>query len=163
MFGRKKRLDPDAVRGVPDPDRARERTMNRAVKLLAAKPRSVRELRERLLEKLWTNEEIVDAVIVKLSDYNYLNDEEYARDTALSKLRQRPQGKRRLEAAMSQRKLDHATVDKAIEEAFEKMPESELIERAITKRLRLKGLPCVMASSMAPALGLTPTAMLPAR
>ena len=141
MFGRRKRIDPDAVRSVPDPDRSRERTMNRAVKLLAAKPRSVRELRERLLEKLWTNEEIVDAVIAKLSDYNYLNDEEYARDTALSKLRQRPQGKRRLEVAMSQRKLDNSTIEKAVADAFEKLPESELIELAIKKRLRLKGKP----------------------
>ena len=43
--------------------------MNRAVKLLAAKPRSIRELRERLLEKLWTNDEIVDRVIEKLKEY----------------------------------------------------------------------------------------------
>jgi regulatory protein len=141
MFGKRRKIDADAERSVPDPERARERTMNRAVKLLAAKPRSVRELRERLLEKLWTNEEIVEAVLEKLSDYNYLNDEEYARDTALSKLRQRPQGRRRLEASMSQRKLDNTTIDKAVAEAFEKMPETELIDRAISKRLRLKGKP----------------------
>lgn len=59
---------------VSDAARSRKRTMDRAVKLLAAKPRSVRELRERLLEKLWTNEEIVDAVIDKLKDYKYLDD-----------------------------------------------------------------------------------------
>ncbi|MBP7475752.1 MAG: hypothetical protein KA810_10880, partial [Pyrinomonadaceae bacterium] len=58
-------------RKVSDVERSRERTMNRAVKLLAAKPRSVRELRERLLEKLWTNEEIVDRVIEKLKEYKY--------------------------------------------------------------------------------------------
>ncbi|MEP6787568.1 MAG: regulatory protein RecX [Acidobacteriota bacterium] len=128
-------------RVVKDAARSRERTMNRAVKLLAAKPRSVRELRERLLEKLWTNDEIVDAVLDKLKEYKYLDDEQYARDLAVSKLRQKPQGKRRLQQTMSQKKLDKETVDAAIADAFEKLPEDELIDQAIAKRLRLKGKP----------------------
>ena len=115
--------------------------MNRAVKLLAAKPRSVRELRERLLEKLWTNEEIVDSVIEKLKGYKYLDDEQYARDAASSQLRQKPQGRMRLQQTMSRKKLDRGTVDAAIDAAFEKHPESELIDAAIEKRLRVKGKP----------------------
>ena len=93
---RKKRKPVEAdERVVKDSTRSRERTMNRAVKLLAAKPRSVLKLHE-LLEKLWTNEEIVDAVLEKLKKYKYLDDQQYARDLAVSKLRQKPQGKRRL-------------------------------------------------------------------
>jgi len=115
--------------------------MNRAVKLLAAKPRSIGELRERLLEKLWTDGEIVDAVIEKLKEYKYLDDEQFARDLAVSKLRQKPQGKRRLQQSMSQKKLNKSTVDEAITEAFEKIPENELIDLSIAKRLRLKGRP----------------------
>jgi SOS response regulatory protein OraA/RecX len=42
---------------------------------------------------------------------------------------------------MSQTKLDKETVDAAITEAFEKLPEEEMIEQAIAKRLRLKGKP----------------------
>ena len=115
--------------------------MNRAVKLLAAKPRSVAELRERLLEKSWTNRQIVDAVIEKLSEYNYLDDNQFARDLAVSKLRQKPQGKRRLKQSMSQKKLDREIVDEAITAAYEKLPETDLIDRAIEKRVRLKGIP----------------------
>ncbi len=126
---------------IKDVEKARERTMNRAVKLLAAKPRSIGELRERLLEKSWTNPEIVDRVIQKLEEYGYLDDEKYAGDLALSRLRQRPQGPRRLQQTMSQKKLDRELVKNAIQSAFEKMPESELIDRAIEKRLRLKGTP----------------------
>lgn len=128
-------------RVIKDVEKARERTMNRAVKLLAAKSRSVTELRERLLEKNWTNTEIVDRVIEKLEEYGYLDDQKYAGDLALSKLRQKPQGKRRLQQAMSQKKLDRETVKNAIDAAFEKMPESELIDRTIEKRIRLKGIP----------------------
>lgn len=134
-------IDPDKERIIKDIEKARERTMNRAVKLLAAKPRSIGELRERLLEKMWTNEEIVDRVIDKLKEYNYLDDEQFAQSLALSKLRQKPQGKRRLQQSMSQKKLDKEVVEQAIRSAFEKMPETELIDAAIEKRLRLKGKP----------------------
>jgi regulatory protein len=131
----------EGERVVKDAARSRERTMNRAVKLLAAKPRSVLELRERLLEKLWTNEEIVDGVLEKLKEYKYLDDQQYARDLAVSRLRQKPQGKRRLKQSLSQKKLDNEIVDQAIVAAFEKLPEDELIDQAIEKRLRLKGRP----------------------
>ncbi len=141
MWRHKKRVIDDADRVVNDAAKSRKRTMDRAVRLLAAKPRSVRELRERLLEKLWTNDEIVDGVIEKLKEYKYLDDEQFARDAALSKLRQKPQGKRKLQMSMSQKKLDKETVETAIAEAFDKIPESELIDRAIEKRLRLKGKP----------------------
>ncbi len=141
MWGKRHKKIDDEDRVVKDEVRSRERTMNRAVKLLAAKPRSVRELRERLLEKLWTSDEIVDAVIDKLKDYKYLDDEQFARDLAVSKLRQKPQGKRRLQQTMSQKKLDKETIDAAITEAFEKLPEDGLIDVAIAKRLRVKGKP----------------------
>ena len=128
-------------REIADPEKARKRTMDRAVRLLAAKPRSIREIRERLLEKGWTDESIVDSVIAKLREYNYLDDEQYARDLALSKLRQKPQGRRRLEQRLSQKKLDRTTLDTAIKAAYDTLPESDLIETAIDKRIRLKGLP----------------------
>ena len=144
MFGRKwkpKTQSDDQPRVIKDPARSRERTMNRAVKLLAAKPRSVRELRGRLLEKMWTDESIVDAVIEKLKEYKYLDDQQFANNLAASKLRQKPQGKRRLQQTMAQKKLDKDVVSEAIATAFEKMPEADLIDASIAKRLRLKGRP----------------------
>lgn len=141
MWRKRKRSVEDKDRVITDREKARERTMNRAVKLLAAKPRSIGELRERLLEKPWTDGKIVDAVIEKLSEYNYVNDRQYASDLAVSKLRQQPQGRRRLQQTLSQKKLDKETVDEALITAFDKLPESELIDRAIEKRVRLKGIP----------------------
>jgi regulatory protein len=141
MWRKRIDLNEQRERFVKDVERSRERTMNRAIRLLAAKPRSVGELRERLLEKLWTTEEIVDGIIEKLKEYKYLDDEQFARDVALSKLRQKPQGKRRLQQAMSQKNLDQDIVDHAIANAFEKHSEEELIDMAIEKRIRLKGVP----------------------
>lgn len=42
---------------------------------------------------------------------------------------------------MSQKKLDKDTVDAAIATAYDEMPEDELIDTAIQKRLRTKGKP----------------------
>ncbi|MBC7900281.1 MAG: RecX family transcriptional regulator [Saprospiraceae bacterium] len=141
MWRKRPEIDLDKERIIKDVEKARERTMNRAVKLLAAKPRSIGELRERLLEKMWTNEDIVDRVIEKLKEYNYLDDEQFACSLALSKLRLKPQGKRRLQQSMSQKKLEKGVVDEAIRLAFEQMPEAVLINAAIAKRLRIKGKP----------------------
>ena len=141
MWRKRLELNENRERFIADAEKARERTMNRAVKLLAAKPRSVGELRERLLETLWTDEPTVDGVIEKLKEYGYLDDPKFAGDLALSKLRQKPQGKRRLKQSLSQKKLSTEDVESGIESAFEKLPEAELIDAAIEKRLRIKGKP----------------------
>jgi regulatory protein len=124
-----------------NPEKARAKTFDRAVNLLTYKARSVKELRERLLEKTWTNEQIVDEVIEKLKFYGYVNDDVFAKNLASSKLRQKPMGKRLLQQKLSLKKLDKETVETAMEKAFDETPEDELIDRAIAKRLRLKGKP----------------------
>ena len=128
-----------------DPEKARARTMQRAVKLLAAKPRSVAELRERLLEKGWTNADVVDAVLKKLSEYGYLNDERFAFGYASYKVRQKPVGRQRLQRDLQMKKVPRETADGALELLFAETPEEELIDRAIEKRTRLRGRPSTRA------------------
>ena len=124
-----------------DPAKARERTVQRAVKLLAAKPRSIEELRERLLEKAWTNEEAVDAAINKLKEYGYLDDERYAVGFASFRVRQRPVGRQRLARDLQMKKVGRETADAALDLVYQETPEELLIERAIEKRVRLRGRP----------------------
>jgi regulatory protein len=130
-----------------DPEKARERTMQRAVKLLATKPRSVEELRERLLEKEWTNEEAVDGVLARLREYGYLDDERFAFGYASYKVRQKPVGRQRLQRALALKKVDKETADEALNLVFEETPEEALIERAIEKRVRLRGRPQTRAAT----------------
>lgn len=131
----------DEERIIKNPARSRQKTFDRAVNLLTYKPRSIEELKERLLEKAWTNEEIVDSVIEKLKEYNYLNDEQFAADLAASKIRSKAFGKRRIEQDLRRKKLDAETIEKALETVLEETPEAETIDRAIEKRLRIKGVP----------------------
>ena len=137
------RTDEEADRPKPpiNAARAREKTMNRAFNILSVKAYSVEDMRRRLLEKDWTTPEIVDSVLEKLKEYNYLNDEQFAKTFAASQIRQKPVGKRVLKQKLAMKKLDKETVDEALEQVLEETPEAEIIERAISKRLRLKGKP----------------------
>ncbi|HEX7956147.1 MAG TPA: regulatory protein RecX [Pyrinomonadaceae bacterium] len=124
-----------------DAEKARARTLQRAVKLLAAKPRSVEELRERLLEKGWADEAAVDYALAKLKEYGYLDDERFAFGFASYRVRQKPVGRQRLARDLQTKKVSKETADAALELVYQETPEEELIARAIEKRTRLRGRP----------------------
>jgi regulatory protein len=124
-----------------DAEKARARTLQRAVKLLAAKPRSIEELRERLLEKQWTDEAAADYALAKLKEYGYLDDERFAFGFASYRVRQKPVGRQRLARDLQTRKISKETADAALELVYQETPEEELIQRAIEKRIRLRGRP----------------------
>ncbi len=118
-----------------------ERTFERALRLLSFKPRSVAEMRARLLEKDWAEGEVVDQVVARLEELNYLNDEEFAARFANSRLTAKPLGRTRLRRDLQHRKLSSQTIEGALDEAYDQQSEEELIQRAINKRLRSKGAP----------------------
>jgi SOS response regulatory protein OraA/RecX len=124
-----------------NPEKARQKTFDRAVNLLAYKPRSEQELRVRLLEKEWTNAEIVEAVLAKLKEYNYLNDEQFAKDFAASQAAPKTNRQTSFAAKAGAQKTRQGNGQPRARNAFEETPEAEVIERAIEKRLRLKGKP----------------------
>lgn len=122
------------------------KTFARAVKLLAAKPRSIAELRERLLQGT-ADEQIVETVIARLREYGYLNDERFAFGYASYKVKQKPVGRRRLARDLKFKKVDSAVANDALEMVFAETPEAQLIDQAIAKRLRLRGKPKTRAEA----------------
>ena len=142
MLRRRVKLNKFAARDeTPTPEQVRKNTFERAAKLLAAKPRSVAEMRERLLQGRGANKTIVETVIARLQEYGYLDDEKFAFSYASSKLRQRPIGRQRLQRDLVLKKVNRAVADEALNAVFAEIPEHELIERAIEKRIRLRGRP----------------------
>ena len=123
------------------PEEKRRRTFERAVKLIAAKSRSVAELRERLLQSRQSNKSDFEAVISRLKEYGYLDDERFAFSYASLKVKQRPIGRRRLERDLKFKKVDSAVANEALELVYTETTEEELIDRAIEKRIRLRGKP----------------------
>jgi len=109
--------------------------------LLAAKQRSVEELRERLLAGRGATPELVETVIERLREYGYLDDERFAQSYASLRIQQRPIGRQRLQRDLHLKKIDKQTVDAALDQVFEQTPEADLIDRAIAKRVRLRGRP----------------------
>lgn len=116
-----------------------EKTLARAFRLLAAKARSVADLRTRLLEK--AESEIVEQVLARLVELGYLNDAEFARGFANSRLSYKPLGRTRLRQDLQRKQLSKQVVEQALETAYTEHSEEALIDRALEKRLRLKGTP----------------------
>jgi regulatory protein len=109
--------------------------------LLAARQRSVAELRERLLTGRGATQTNVEEVIARLREYGYLDDAKFALSYASLRLRERPIGRRRLERDLLIKKVDKQTAGTALDEIFAATPEEKLIDRAIAKRVRLRGKP----------------------
>ena len=109
--------------------------------MLAAKQRSVEELRERLLAGRGATTELVETVIERLREYGYLDDERFAQSYASLRIQQRPIGRQRLQRDLHLKKIDKQTVDAALDQVFDQTPEDDLIDRAIAKRVRLRGRP----------------------
>ena len=128
------------------PEEVRARAFQRAVKLLAAKPRSIAELRERLAERC-SNKAIVETVIARLREYGYLDDERYALGYASSKVRQQLIGRRRLEQSLALKKVDRTVAGEALDQVFTETSEEELLDRALEKRVRLRGRPKTRAEA----------------
>ena len=136
----------DANEPPSTPEHIRARTFQRAVKLLAAKPRSIEELRERLAERC-SSKSVVETVIASLREYGYLDDERYALGYASSKVRQQPIGRRRLELNLARKKVDSKVADEALNQVFAETSEEELLDRALQKRIRLRGRPTTRAEA----------------
>src|SRR6267378_262429 len=130
-----------------DPDKARRQVFQRAAKLLVARQRSVEELRARLLEGRGANATNVAEVIERLREYGYLDDARYAQSYASLRVQQRPIGRQRLERDLWLKKIDKPTIEAALDQVFELMPESDLIDRALEKRIRLRGRPKTRAEA----------------
>jgi regulatory protein len=136
----------NASKAALTPDEIRARAFQRAVKLLAAKPRSIAELRERLAERC-SSKAVIETVIARLREYGYLDDERYALGYASSKVRQQPIGRRRLELSLERKKVDRAVAGDALDQVFAETPEEELLDRALEKRVRLRGRPKTRAEA----------------
>lgn len=145
---RKRRLKTTEQENEPlDPAKARERVFQRAGRLLAGKQRSVEELKERLLEGRGATGPVVAEVIARLLEYGYLDDARYAHSYASLRVQQRPIGRQRLERDLRMKQIDKATVDAALDQVFESTPESEMIDQAISKHIRLRGRPQTRAEA----------------
>ena len=129
--------------GVDDAHAARLReagefaaTYDRALNLLAFRARSARELRRRLVQKGESGER-VDKVIERLRELGLVNDADFARQLARSKVAAGA-SKRRLHQEMFRHGVDREIADQAVTDVFEEegASDADSIERVARKKWR---------------------------
>ncbi len=108
-------LDPAAItRLLADDDVAR--STEAALHFLAYRARSEQEVRDRLKRGAFSPEAI-DATIMKLNEWRYLDDADFARRWVESRARGKPRGQRLLQQELRQKGIDAETSKQVIAEA----------------------------------------------
>jgi regulatory protein len=130
------------VEGQPSAPGDPGRTYHRSLDMLARAPRSVRDLRRRLLLKGETEADVA-AAIQRLTGAGLLDDAAYARAFVRSKVSSQGFSRRRLQQELAKRGVARDVADAAIIEVLhdDEVDEAANIERAALKKLRtLHGL-----------------------
>ena len=112
-----------------------------ALKMLASRPRTEGQLRERLLEKFLSDSDAVEECISHLKKTAYLDDAEFARSYASSRLAVKAVGRNRLARELEAKKVSRAVITEVLDSVFDDIGEENLIDRAIVKRIRIYGRP----------------------
>jgi regulatory protein len=112
-------------------------TYDRALNLLAFQARSARDLRRRLVQK-GEPAEHVDRAIERLTAQGLLDDAQFARQLARSKVASQGASRRRLQQEMFKRGVAREVADEAIAEVYEdeQVDEGVLVEEVARKRVR---------------------------
>ncbi len=103
----------------------------KALTLLARREHSCRELRRKLRERSFP-EEIIDQVIDSLLKSSYLDDRRFAQEWVRQRLERRPEGTRKLAAALAAKGVDRQIVQEVLAE----VDEYEAAQRACEKLMR---------------------------
>ena len=123
-----------------------ERFYNFALRFLSYRPRSEKEVRDRLKIKykksnLKDLKLIIDRVIERLKKHKFINDEEFAKWWIESRLRFKPRSLRLIKLELKQKGIDSETINKIINDKGLMINDLEQAKKLVEKRIvRLKGL-----------------------
>ena len=115
-------------------------TREAALRLLSYRPRSVRELRDRLLRK-GLDAARVDRILEGLREAGFLDDAAFAEAHTREAVRLRPRGSRRIVSELRQKGVAEATATAAVQRVMhdEDTPDSDLALRAAEGWFRRAG------------------------
>ena len=118
-----------------------EKFYNKSLEFLSYRPRSEKEVRDKLKTKN-VEPEIIDKIILKLKEKKFINDEEFARAWIESRLRFKPRSIRLIEFELKHKGIDNELIDRLIHNSeFIIQNDLESAKKLAEKRIgRLKGL-----------------------
>jgi regulatory protein len=112
-----------------------KRARNTAYRYLAIRPRSRTEVEKKLHDREFPAD-IIQSVIDHLLRFGYLNDEQFARQWAASRVRTRGFGRRRIEQELRSKGIGRDIVRDTLEGLFEDASELEVARKEAEKKLR---------------------------
>lgn len=92
------------------------RATNQAIRLLSFRPRSRRELEDRLTRKGY-EAPAVEQAISRLAEYGYIDDAEFAQYWIENRAQHRPRGKRMLASELRSKGVPQDVVDQALDDS----------------------------------------------
>ncbi|MCG8604136.1 recombination regulator RecX [bacterium] len=111
----------------------KRRVKDKAYQLLAARAHSGQELKKKLTQRGF-QPELVDAVLGQLQKDHVVDDSEFARLFARSRLNNKPMGKRRLRCELWQKGLSEEIVDQTLNEVYQERSQAQLARDLVEKR-----------------------------
>jgi len=124
-----------------------EKFYNLALRFLSYRPRSEKEVRDRLKIKnqksnLKDLDLIIDKVIEKLKEKKFINDEEFAKGWIESRLRFKPRSLRLIKLELKNKGIDSETIEKMINDERLMINDLENAKKLVQKKLeRFENLP----------------------
>lgn len=108
----------------------------KALKLLELRPRSERELKQKLRQKGFS-EKIIFEVVSDLKKVDLINDEKFAESWASLRLANKPMGKYLLKQELFRKGLKKELIEDVIKKSFEDEKEVELAVKLLERRKKL--------------------------
>jgi len=125
------------VTGLPDPE-ARDRIKARALRLLARREHSVKELGEKLRRKAGSDPDAVRVVIQELADQELVSDRRYAEAYARDAVRLKPRARRLVVGELVEKGVPAPVAGRAVDAVFE---DEEVDDDALARRVAEAYLP----------------------
>ncbi len=105
----------------------------KALKLLAVRPRSEKELKQKLLQRGFSGK-IVFEVISNLKKVDLINDEKFAESWASTRLANKPMGRYLLKQELFRKGIRKELIEEVITKSFEDEKELDLAKKLLDKR-----------------------------
>jgi regulatory protein len=121
--------------GPADDEKAATRARNAAYRLLTLRPRSRRELEEKLRAKEFSDP-VVEEVVKHCARLGYIDDRKFALQWAAYRARCRGYGRRRIEQELKRKGIGRELISEALTESVSSEQELEAAQQAAERKLR---------------------------
>jgi len=130
-----KRLSPQELKGILW-SADREKLKEKAYRYLAIRPRSEKELRQKLRLK-GAGAKLIEDVVGDLKVKGLIDDQKFAASWAESRMANKPMGKFLLRRELLQKGIKKETIEQVIKEAYDQENETELAKNLLRRKARM--------------------------